>query len=636
MQKLSKSQQNLIEIVEKLGRRGPVIPVGPEMTDQFGRNLELNGQFIDASGTGLNAEAKDLLAELQRKDSELELVLRGQVMWYDMRSSVWMEHPALSALLALAYAQVLIERTGKKDGHTLNIAIDCYPKHHASMSAFVDTIIRTGICENGGGIIYWGVQNGGSIRNVSMAERAFTGCGGNWVYGTMSHRTEDYVGAKFGILGHVFCGHDLMKDLYGKLIRGDYPSLKKIDDPDDFVVTVGNLTQNNIDLLEDLIRARTGTELSREKFLSGMKLGYNVCGSPVGKNLLDILRAFGADVKAENEELNAEYNISNIVDPNEHDSRAMELLKSKAAKEDRIYLALDPDGDRGTIIAENLKEEICSLAGTELLLLATENVASYNPDKLPNDVIYDMRTGLAIELLASALNNAACPVKVHAAEPGYPFFMELMGKIDGAAIAVENTCHAFLTPYTNPIWGAKQYFTHVQGGDDGSIFLTYLLALSNLLWDGRNPVQQLDYIRDKYKVPATIIREFKPKVDKKDAMRKYDLAEAMCRIAKDELESCGKFQIDTMNSGVRLIEKKSGATVLIRYSNTGPSFTASGEAVNMADSDTMFSLGAAIMNLAVDKVKHSKGDFAFDWANYSDFGNISAEDARRIINQVKK
>lgn len=631
---MTESQKKLIEIVEKLGRRGPVIPAGPDQTDQFGRKLLLKGQFINKTGDDLNEEAKSLLSELQKPGSEIELILRGQVMWYDIRSSVWMENPSLSALLALVYAKELVERTGKKDGHTLNVAIDCYPKHHISISAFVDTLIRTGIVENGGGVIYWGVQNGGSIRNVSMAERAFTGVGGNWIYGTMSHRSEDYVGAKFGMQGKVFCGPDLMENLYGKLIKGDFAEIKKIDNPEDFVVTVGDLTQNNIDLLEDLIRARTGTKISKEEFLKGTRVGLNMSGSPVGKNLLDILSAFGADIEAENCQINENFNISNIIDPNERDSKAMEKLKEMAEENKRIYLALDPDGDRGTVIALNSKGKAIALAGTELLLLAAENLATYNPKHLPNDIIFDMRTGLAIELLAEALKKFGNPIKLIASEPGYPFFMEAMGNNKDAVIAVENTCHMFITPYTNPIWGAEQYLPSVQGGDDAAISLVYLLALSNLHWDKRNPIEQLDYIRQKYGFSTTLIREFKPKVDKKDAMRKYDLAREMCKITKEELGG-GRYFIDTMNSGVRLIDKKSGATVLIRYSNTGPSFTASGEAITEEDSDMMFLLGAAIMNLAVANVRKTKGNFIFDWGDFSSFGKMSTDEARMIIEKAK-
>ncbi len=629
-----KSSENLINIVKKLGRRGEeVIPVGEDLTDVFGRRLKFEGQAIDLEKNQLNKAAQDLLKELQTEGSEIEKVLRGQVMWYDVRSSVWKEHPELSALMALAYAKVLIERTGKTTGHTLNIAVDCYKKHYESMSVFADTIIRTGIVRDGGGVIYWGVQNGGSIRNVAQAERAFTGENGNWIFGTMSHRAEDYVGAKFGMQGKVFCGPDLMNDLYGKIISGDFPELIEIASPEEYAVTVGDLTANNIDIVEDLVRARTGTKKPKEEILAGMKVGMNMCGSPVGKNLLDILKAFGADVVAMNDVLNENYSTANIVDPNEHESEAMEDMKEKAKENGRIYLALDPDGDRGTVIALDSNGKPESLTGTELLLLATENLATYNPNKLQADVIYDMRTGISISMLQEALTKAGFPIKTLAAEPGYPFFMEMMGNNEGAVIAVENTSHQFLTPMTNPIWGAPKYYPGVQGGDDGAIFLVYILSLCHEKWEGRNPIEQLEFLREKYKMPKTLIREFKPTVDKKDAMRKYDLAEAMCNIVNDEIDG-SKYQIDTMNSGVRLTDHSKQAMVLIRYSNTGPSFTASGEAVSKEDSDFMFSLGGAIMAKAVAKVKKEKGDFEFDFANYSEFGNIDEAKYNKIISEV--
>jgi len=631
MSKITDSQKSLIDIVQKLSRREGAIEVGPDLTDIFSRKLKLDGRAVDESGLQLSEKTKALLKELQKTDSETEQILRGQVMWYDVRSSIWRENPELSALFALAYASVLIERTKKKTGHTINIAVDCYKKHYESMSVFVDTIIRTGITKDGGGVIYWGVQNGGSIRNVAQFEKAATGSNGNWIFGTMSHRSEDYVGAKFGMLGKVFCGPDLREDLYSKLIKGDFPALVEVGDLHDHVITVGDLTKNNIDILEDLIRARTGTDLPAEKFLLGMKLGMNMCGSPVGKNLLDILRAFGADVVAENDELNENYSTANIVDPNEHESAPMEAMKEKCKTDNRIYLAVDPDGDRGTIIAKGKSGEPESLTGTELLILASDNLVNYNPDKLSNDVIYDMRTGISINLFKEALESRGKRLNIIAAEPGYPFFMEAMGENKDSVIAVENTAHQFMTPMTNPIWGAPKYYEGVQGGDDAAVFLVYILALSALVWEGRNPVEQLEQLQDEYKLPKTVIREYKPTVDKKDAARKYDLAEKMREIAENELQPCGKYEINTMNSGVRITDHERQAMVLIRYSNTGPSFTASGEAVSSKDSEYMFALGGAIMNKAVSLVQKDKGDFVFDWANFAQFGDISDQQAQETI-----
>ncbi|MFH1855332.1 MAG: hypothetical protein ABH810_02930 [bacterium] len=634
MNKISNSQNNLISIVKKLGRRSEdVISVGPQLEDVFGRKLKLTSQAFSEDEESLNKEALSLLKELQKK-GETEKVLRGQVMWYDIRSSVWKENPMLSALIALSYAGELIERTGKKTGHTINIAIDCYRKHFESMSVFADTIIRTGIVEDGGGIIYWGVQNGGSIRNVAQAEKAITSKNGNWVFGTMSHRAEDYVGAKFGMMGKVFCGPDLMENLYGRLIDGDFPQIVEVKNPEDYIVTVGDLTKNNIDIVEDLIRARTGTKTPKEEILSGVRVGMNMGGFPVGKNLLEMLKAFGAEVEAENDELNENFSTDNIIDPNEHESDPMEEMKRKAEKDKKVYLALDPDGDRGSIIALDSNGKAESLTGTELLLLATENLATYNPDKKEMEIIYDMRTGISIGMLAESLNKKGHPVKLTASEPGYPFFMQLMGEHNNAVIAVENTNHPFLAPMTNPVWGAPKYYEGVQGGDDAALFLVYILALSMVCWEGRNVVEQLENLRETYDIPKTLIREFKPTVDKKDAARKYDLAKKMCEIAEGELKPMGKYEIDTMNSGVRITDPKKQAMVLIRYSNTGPSFTASGEAVTKRDSDFMFALGGAVMAKAVFEVKKEKGDFSFDFANFAEFGDIDETKTDEIISQA--
>ncbi len=634
MKKLSESQQNLINIVKKLGRRGEdVISAGPEEADAFGRRLKLESQGVDSKGK-LKPEVLELIKKLQDNVDDIETILFGEIMWYDIRSSVWQENPSLSALIAMAYASVLIERSGKKTGHTINVAIDCYPKHFESMSYLVDTIIRTGICDDGGGIIYWGVQNGGAIRNVSQFEKAITDEGGNWIYGTMSHRSEDYFGAKMGMLGKVFCGPDLREDLYGKLIKAEYPELVQIKNIDGYIVNVSDLTPNNIDVAEDLIRARTGTKVPREELLKGVMLGMNMCGSPVGKNLLDILRAFGADVVVENEELNENYSIDNIIDPNERDSEPMKAMAQMATKTERTYMAVDPDGDRGTIIALNSKGEAIPLAGTELLLLGMENLATYNPKKLPNDIIYDMRTGVSVSLLSEALKEKGYKSNIIAAEPGYPFFMEAMGENKNAVVAVENTCHNFLAPFTNPIWGAKKYYAGIQGGDDAAIYLAYLFGLSNVFWGGRNPAQQLEHMREEYSLPETIIAEYKPSVDRRDALRKYDIAKTMGEIAINEIEPCGKYVIDTMNSGARISTEEHDAMVLVRYSNTGPSFTASGEAIDPEKGEFMFKFGGALMRKAIEKVKKEKGDFEFDWGNYAKYGDISAKEADEFIKKA--
>ncbi len=633
---MTKSQQNSINIVKKLGRRGgDVIPAGPKETDAFGRRLKLESQGVDGDEK-LKPEVLELIKKLKDNVDDIETILFGEIMWYDIRSSVWQENPDLSALIAMAYASVLIERSGEKTGHTINVAVDCYPKHFESMSYLVDTIIRTGICDDGGGVVYWGVQNGGAIRNVSQFQNAITEKGGNWIYGTMSHRAEDYFGAKMGMMGKVFCGPDLREDLYGKLTNSEFPELVEIDNADDYVINVGDSTPNNIDITEDLIRARTGTNVSRKEFLKGMNLGMNMCGSPVGKNLLDILRAFGADVEVENEELNENYSTDNIVDPNEHDSEPMKAMAEMAKKTKKTYLAVDPDGDRGTMLALNSKGVPIALTGTEILLLGMENLATYNPDNLPNDIVYDMRTGVSVSLFSKALKEKGYESNIIAAEPGYPFFMEAMGDNKNAVVAVENTCHSFLAPLTNPIWGAKKYYAGIQGGDDAAIYLVYLLALSNLSWDGRNPAEQLEHIREEYDLPETIIAEYKPSVDRKDALRKYDIAKTMGEIAISEIEPCGKYVIDTMNSGARISTIENDATVLVRYSNTGPSFTSSGEAIDSEKGEFMFKFGGALMRKAIEVVKKEKGDFKFDWGNYKKYGDISSEEANDfIINACK-
>jgi len=628
MPELSLSQQNLISLIRKIERRPDTIVAGLEEKDVFGRRLELLGQGISEDRLDLNDQVKNLLADLQKPDSKLEGTLKNEVMWYDIRSLVWRENPLLSVLLALAYAAILIERTGQKTGHIVNIAVDCYAKHFETMSVFADTLIRTGIFEEGGGIIYWGVQNGGTVRNVSEFQRALTGQHGNWIYGTMSHRHEDYAGAKFGMEGKVFCGPDLREDFYQKLLSGDYPELAKIENPQDYVVTVGKLSENNIAVAEDLIRARTGTKVAKEELLSGLKISLDMANSPINKNLADILVAFGADLNLINSGIK-EFDTDKIIDPNEHQSEPVLKLKKEASEDGRIHLAIDPDGDRGTFVALNQNKNAASLAGTELLLLVMENLATYNPDRLGNEVIYDMRTGVSIEMLKDALLKRGFATGIHPAEPGYPFFMQLLGSIPDTVTSIENTNHAYLTPYTNPIWGAPRLIPSIQGGDDAALFLVYLLGLVKHIWGGRNPVEQLDYIREKYQIPATIIFESKPGLEKKDAGLKYDVAKEMSRIVESSLSK--KFQIDTMNSGVRISDNTAKAMVLIRYSNSGPAFTVSGETVREEDKERLSALGGAVMRLAVEAVHKEKGDFDFLWKDFAKYGDITIEKAEEII-----
>lgn len=620
---MTAEQRKLIELVKSLTRRSEnAIEVGVDKADIFGRSLKLDGRYLNDKKNDLNEQTKELLKVI-RGENETAQCLKNEIMWYDVRSLVWKENPNLSVLMALAYADVLIERTGKKDGHIINIATDCYPKHFDSMSVFADTLIRTGIVKNGGGIIYWGVQNGGAIRNYSEFQRAITSENGSWVYGTMSHRAEDFVGAKFGMFGKVFCGEDLMKDMYGKLMTSELPSLLPIENPNDFAVTVHSANINNIDICEDLIRARTGTQAPKNELLAGLKLGFNASNSPIGHNLVDILQSFGADVLVENGDLDQNFSKANIVDPNEHESEPILKMKKMALENGRTYLAVDPDGDRATVIALNKQGEANSLTGTELLLIAAENLAAYNPNKLDNHCIYDMRTGISALLLEIELNKRGLSTKFIAAEPGYPFFMLNMSKFKSAVIAIENSNHPFLTPLTNPIWGAPKYYPGVQGGDDAAIFLVYILGICKHLSDGRNPIEQLDHIRETYNIPRTIIREYKPSLDKKDASYKYDIAKEMCEIAKEKFTGNNQFEIDTMNSGVRITDLEAKAMVLVRYSNTGPAFTASGEAITKENSNRMFMLGASIMREAVKKVqKKTKSTFDFHWNDFEKYSNL--------------
>ncbi|MCX5749456.1 MAG: hypothetical protein NTZ10_04360 [Candidatus Saganbacteria bacterium] len=222
---------------------------------------------------------------------------------------------------------------------------------------------------------------------------------------------------------------------------------------------------------------------------------------------------------------------------------------------------------------------------------------------------------MAIQLLVEALNAKGHKIGLIDAEPGYPFFMRAMGETTAAA-AVENTCHFFLAPNTNPLFGAPISYPGVQGGDDAALALIYLLAAAKHQWQGRNPVQQLDWMRQEFGIPPTIIREFKPGLPQEYALKKYDVAEAMKTYVKKELEPTRNYKVDYMVSGVGVQSLKTKATVLVRFSNTGPTFTTSGEALSREDSDQAFKLGASIMEKGV---KAAGVENVFLWKDLAPF-----------------
>ncbi|MCX5749455.1 MAG: hypothetical protein NTZ10_04355 [Candidatus Saganbacteria bacterium] len=383
--RLTPVQQHLSDIIGKTARRSTsTIARGPMEHDIFGRRLNLQGQFVETSDSSarLNTAALDLSAALKSNTGGIETALKGEVMYYDVRSKTLRQQPALAALMALAYAKELQVRSGKPDGHVINVAVDCYAKHYDMMSVFADTIARSEAVQNGGGVIFWGVQNGGSIRNVAEFQSAANLAGGNWIYGTVSHLAKpEIAGTKLGMLGKVFCGTDLMKDLYARLTTGDFAALRAVENAADNFITVGDMTAHNLAVAEDMIRARTGATCPTDELLAGLRIGTDICHSPLGLNFYLMASHFGADVRTLNENLSPDFSVADITDPNEHETPKMAEFRTRTYDR-RTWGILDPDADRGTFIALNANGVPVSLTGTHLLKLTAYNWATHNPQGL--------------------------------------------------------------------------------------------------------------------------------------------------------------------------------------------------------------------------------------------------------------
>jgi len=182
---------SLIKRVEALSRAEGGIEVGRGLPDVHGRRFEPDGKFFDTpEGRAALEELESSLADSSTQAEVQRSILAG-MHFYDIRSPFWMDNPAFSVLLARAYVRQLQDRSGRKDGHVIHIGVDGYQVHFDAAQEVVDTILRTGVCDNGGGIVYHGVINGGDIRGkVQLYHKLHGNSGGNWFYFTKSHRKE--------------------------------------------------------------------------------------------------------------------------------------------------------------------------------------------------------------------------------------------------------------------------------------------------------------------------------------------------------------------------------------------------------------------------------------------------------------
>ncbi|HPM42441.1 MAG TPA: hypothetical protein PLV52_01250, partial [Candidatus Omnitrophota bacterium] len=604
--------------VTALSRIQDGIVAGVNLPDIHGRVFNPDGRFFKNNGDYTD-ELRDFINSLS--DKSVQEIIEAGIMYYDIRSKFWRENPAFTVAFALAFAKKLQEKTGKQDGIILHIAVDAYQKHFEAAQIFADAILRTGIFDNGGGLYYWGVMNGGDIRNYGQLYEALNGEGGNWVYFTMSHRPEDFLGSKLGIGAEVYCGPEVRHcegvesgTLYDSITSKDFAPIKKTDSKGMNVITVSDTTKNNIRVAADMLRATAAPVNTKEdELLSGLQLGVDMGGSPIGQNLVAILKGLGVtDLVVDNDKLDANYDTRHIIDPNEHKSAAIARIKQRAQDTNRTWLAVDPDGDRGSIVAITPQGQVISMTGSQLLLLAIENMAVSYKEKglgVPT-VISDMRTGVAAKDLERALNARGLPVKVVPHEAGYPFFMRGMASLP-ADLAVENTCHAFTNPLTNANWGApaEHNYPGYQGGDNAALFLVYLLGCMKHQWNGRNPAEQLSWIQSTYNLRDTVVDERKPSLPTEQDKYKYAIADKMKELAAKWFpDAQHKFVINfgdpkvKLVSGVHITNAKTGAMTLVRFSNTGSSFTISGEGYTREELDDMLALGHLLMVTAVKEL----------------------------------
>ena len=603
----------LVEKIQKLSRIADGIIIGDK--DIHNRTLTPEGKFFTQTGE-FSPELQDFINRLS--DTEVREMVESGIMYYDIRSKFWRDNPQFTVVLALAYAKKLVEKSGKADGNFLFIGVDAYQKHFDAAQIFLDTIIRTGICDNGGGIYYLGVINGGDIRNYGQLFHAVNKEGGNWIFFTMSHRVDDFLGCKLGLASKVYCGSEIRhcegitkNTLYDAIIDKDFAPIKNKQTSTDNLITISSFQKNNIQIAADMIRATSASsDTKNEDLLKDIKIGLNMGNSPIGFNLVEILKSLGADLIIENEKLDPQYSIANIIDPNEHHSEAIAKIKHRALETNRLWLSIDPDGDRGSVVDIKANGEAMSFTGSELLLLTIENLAkTYKSKNIVPTIICDMRTSVSSKDLEKILTERNLPVKVIPTEAGYPFFMKSMASLP-ADVAVENTCHEFTNPLTNPNWGApsQHNFPGYQGGDNAALFVIYLLGCMKNSWEGRNFCQQLDWIRQEYNIKETFVDEKKPALPVFEDKYKYMISDKMKELAKTMFTDTNLFQINfndplvSLVSGVHITNTKTKAMTLVRFSNTGSSFTISGEAYTKEELNEMLSLGHKLLISAVESL----------------------------------
>jgi|GEM_PF-1245892 len=628
---MTTAQTRMVRIVHRLAGGFPKgIPVGPNQTDALGRRLDLSprmsSDLFSRSGLEVSSRVKDFLSRIQT-DESLRLGIQAALAGYDIR--IENADPAFWVLVARAYAKSLVERTGKRDGHIIHLGSDRYERHYFNNSIIAATLLKCGICDNGGGIIYWGLSDGGSMKSMPMLERAQNGEGGNWGYGTVSHKTEDTLsGFKMGMEGEVMCTDRLMERIFDVIVEGKFLPLKNIENPEGMVVTIGDTIPFRTGVAANVIRARTNVAESvpSDKLLEGVSVAVPLENNVIMQITANVIRNLGANLI----ELPTEGRL--VFDPYESDKADILYLIDWVQKQggNVIGLVKDPDGDRVSLIIVDSKGRAHNVNGTMLAALAAHNLATYNLLGMRPGVVADMRAFIAVNKLGEGLNRAGFPVEIIPSSPGYDSFHYQIGAND-AVIGVEDTSHTMIRPYTHPLLGAPKHYHGVQGGDNAGLFGIWMLALHKYMWNGRNALDQLAFIRENFGMPHTNPVNFKPQLKTSHGMAKVVIAEAANRIAEEHFSKNPAYKVVPLDTGIYLYNTEMNAAVLIRHSKSGSGFTINCEFMHGDRNGEVFSknLGVAIMIRAAEQARIMMSDPAHKYHSLRDF-ELDLEKADKV------
>jgi phosphomannomutase len=637
---VSRAQSRLIKIVGNLATGlTPGITVGPNQKDVYGRQLDLRPEnfssLFSKNGLDVSPQVREFQTHLQNND-KFRLGIQSVLAGYDVRAKDLDE--AFWVFFARSYAKTLVDETGQKDGHTIQIGQDCFERHHRVTLIIAYTLIKSGVLENGGGIVYWGTTDGGSMKLMGTLERAQTGKNGNWAYQTVSHKSAPGLqGVKIGMKGKVVCTDDLKTAIFDPMVKGDYLPLINVENPENYVVTVGDTIPYYTALAERIIRARISlpANLRPEEIFNGFPIGISRDGNPLMYRIEKVLEALGARIiRIDNSDELTEPKA--IRDPHESKSEKIrELVDFLDNYNGPLHIpAIDPDGDRVSIISRDDSYRAVNLKGTDLLKLAAYNLATYNPEGYEVKVVADMRALMSVRILGEALNSQNYPLQVIPGVPGYNMFHQALAEHAGV-LGIEDTSHTMFLPNTHPIWGAPTYYPNTQGGDNAGLFGIYLLGLAARMTEGRSLAQQLAYIHSTFNVPYTTVDELKPSIPQSHGMAKVAVADAIKELASRYLGSNPNYTLTPFDTGVCIESFNPLASVLVRHSKSGSGFTVGGEVTRGDDVAREFALnlGVALLLQADTDARTAMNDSNHPFHSISDF-ELSLNDAQLIANRI--